>query len=300
MRLCTRLSLCLATAAVFLPVPQAVARASADPSCAGADDRTFPVTAKIHGGPASYEAGGGFGVWYVDLTNTTGTTCAGLHPVVVLVDDKRALTASQPQLEFYDGVLARPVLFESTDENELVGVFDAAGFAGFSVAPGKTVSVKVRLSMTSDAVANQVTANAAVVQRHNEDGDWIGQSNDYRFGIAASGGGDGTRPSGAPPEGTPQPDGTPAPEGSPPPTGTAAPGTGTPAPGTGTPTPGGSATADDPGGAFEAGSRQSPEPGHLAEELARTGLSSASLVLGAVLVLAAVGGTAFLLARGRR
>ena len=30
---------------------------------------------------------------------------------------------------------------------------------------------------------NDVTANAAVVQRHDDDGDWVGQSNDYRFGI---------------------------------------------------------------------------------------------------------------------
>jgi hypothetical protein len=54
------------------------------------------------------------------------------------------------------------------------------------VAPGATLSVKVRLAVTSDAVANDVVAHAAVVQRQGDDGDdgdWVGQSNDYRFRI---------------------------------------------------------------------------------------------------------------------
>ncbi|NUO46769.1 MAG: hypothetical protein HOV82_32635, partial [Streptomyces sp.] len=65
--------------------------------------------------------------------------------------------------------------------DELVGAF---GGAGLTVGPGRTVTVKVRLALTSDAVPNQVTVNAAVVQRHNDDGDWVGQSNDYRFAVA--------------------------------------------------------------------------------------------------------------------
>ncbi|MGW2711785.1 hypothetical protein ACWC4J_22765 [Streptomyces sp. NPDC001356] len=188
MRLCTSLSLCLAAAAAVV-VPAAVpasahaASAGTTPSCVAADARAFPLATRIRGGPTSYEAGGGYGTWYIDLTNTTRRTCAGIHPVVVLVDDKRALRPGQPQLDFFDGSRARPVTFESTDEQELVGVLDGAGFGGFTVPPGRTVSVRVRLALTSDTPRDQVTVNAAVVQRRGQDGDWVGQSNAYRFGV---------------------------------------------------------------------------------------------------------------------
>ncbi|MFG2731998.1 hypothetical protein [Streptomyces canus] len=181
------------TPAAALPAPATPAaafRAPADPatttptarvgdSCAPTG-RTFPLTTRIHGGPAVYEAGGGYSIWYLDLTNTTRRTCAAVHPVVVLVDERHVLKPSQPRLEFYDGARTRAVRFESTTEDELVGAF---GGAGFTVGPGKTLTVKVRLALTPDAVPNDVTVNAAVVQRHGEDGDWVGQSNDYRFGI---------------------------------------------------------------------------------------------------------------------
>uniref|UniRef100_UPI003512D8FF hypothetical protein n=1 Tax=Streptomyces calvus TaxID=67282 RepID=UPI003512D8FF len=185
MRLCTLVSLGLAAAVTVLPGAAPAYAQTPLPACAPEEDHTFPLTARIHGGPASYPAGGGFGTWRLELTNTTGRTCTGIHPVVVLVDAKRALRPSQPQLEFYDGPRPHPVRFEATDQDELVGVFAAedAGFPGFTVGAGKTLSVKVRLALTSDAVANEVTANAAVVQRRENDGDWVGQSNDYRFRI---------------------------------------------------------------------------------------------------------------------
>jgi LPXTG-motif cell wall-anchored protein len=187
MRLCTPAHLCLAAAAttVLLTGAHPAYADEPAPACAAPDDHTFPLTTRIHGGPGAYEAGGGFGTWYVDLTNTTDRPCTGIHPVVVLVDDKRVLEPSQPRLEFFEGARAHPVRFEKTGEDELIGVFadDQDRFAGFTVGPGKTVSVKVRLAVTSDAVPNEVTVNAAVVQRHDDDGDWVGQSNDYRFGI---------------------------------------------------------------------------------------------------------------------
>lgn len=174
------------SASLFLPLalvsaPGVAHAAGPESSCAASDGRSFPLTTRIHGGPRSYEAGGGYGTWYLELTNKTGATCGNVHPVVVLVDEKRALRAAQARLEFYAGEQTHPVRFETTDEDELVGAFD--GFPGFTVGPRKTVTVKVRLAVTSDAVPNRVTANAAVVQRHDDDGDWVGQSNDYRFGI---------------------------------------------------------------------------------------------------------------------
>jgi hypothetical protein len=171
-------------AGVQLP---SVSPAYADSCAAGSEGRDFPVRARIHGGPGVYEAGGGYGVWYLDLTNTTSRSCGNIHPVVVLVDERRALEPGQARLEFYEegGVRAHAVPFERTDSDELVGVFagERDRFPGFTVGPGKTLSVKVRLAVGPDAVANQVTANAAVVQRHDDDGDWVGQSDDYRFRI---------------------------------------------------------------------------------------------------------------------
>ncbi|WUU15253.1 hypothetical protein OG866_27690 [Streptomyces sp. NBC_00663] len=151
------------------------------PTCDAPAPRAFPLATRIHGGPAAYVPGGGYRTWYLALTNTTTRTCTDIHPVVVLVDQEHALKAAQPRLEFYERGRPRPVRFETTDEDELVGAF---GGAGLTVGPGRTVTVKVRLALTSDAVPNQVTVNAAVVQRHNDDGDWVGQSNDYRFAVA--------------------------------------------------------------------------------------------------------------------
>nr|WP_225886492.1 hypothetical protein [Streptomyces canus] len=206
----------------MFPAPRAVAfRDPATPagtipaaplgdSCAPTG-RTFPLTTRIHGGPAVYEAGGGYSIWYLDITNTTRHTCAEVHPVVVLVDERHVLKPSQPRLEFYDGPRTHAVRFESTDEDELVGAF---GGAGLTVGPGKTLTVKVRLALTPDAVPNEVTVNAAIVQRHGDDGDWVGQSNAYRFGIDTD---PNPNPNPTPPSPnpSPHPDPTSTPEGLP-------------------------------------------------------------------------------------
>ncbi|SFF54619.1 hypothetical protein [Streptomyces mirabilis] len=157
--------------------------ASPRPTCAAPDTRAFPIKTRIHGGPDAYDVGGDFRTWYIDLTNTTAHTCGNIHPIVVLVDSKRVLRPEQAQLEFYEGERTHPVEFEKSDQDENIGAFDD-GFPGFTVGPGRTLTVKVRLSVTSDAaVPNDVVANAAVVQRHNNDGDWVGESNAYRFRI---------------------------------------------------------------------------------------------------------------------
>ncbi|MDX2781479.1 cell wall protein [Streptomyces caniscabiei] len=196
MRLCTCLTLALGAAAVPLGGPAAAAPLPAPlsdarlPSCVGDDSGAFPIRTRIRGGPATYVAGGGFHTWAVELTNTTSRTCGNIHPVVVLVDGARTLKRTQPQLEFYadadaDSTTARPVTFERTDADELVGVLGGDGHGtGFTVPPGRTLSVKVRLSLTSDAaVPNDIVVNAAVVQRRGDDGAWVGESNDYRFRV---------------------------------------------------------------------------------------------------------------------
>ncbi|MGW0282270.1 hypothetical protein ACWDXT_04075 [Streptomyces sp. NPDC003236] len=292
-----------------MPVPSAAAQA--DATCAASGDRAFPLATRIHGGPGAYEAGGGFGTWYLDLTNSTGRTCTDLHPVVVLVDDKRALKPSQPKLEFYDGTRALPVAFESTDAQELVGVLDAEGFDGFTVPPGRTVTVKLRLSLTSDAVSDQVTANAAVVQRRGEDGDWVGESNAYRFSVA--GGPDGPQQDGEQQEGngTPTPgdgDASAGPDSSASPGGTASPdgsaspeAAATPVSSTDTGTePRPTVSGADPGTSALPFTEAAQQAGERARELARTGIGLAHGLLAAVTALLVVGGAAFLLARRRR
>ncbi|MET8246196.1 hypothetical protein ABZV31_18285 [Streptomyces sp. NPDC005202] len=278
MRLCTPLSLCLAAAAVFLP---GSAHADPRPTCAGSDDRHFPISSRIHGGPDAYGAGGGYGTFSIDLTNTTARTCASIHPVVVLVDAKHALKATQPRLEFYDGGRPHPVRFETTDQDELVGPFDAK-LPGFTVGPGKTVTVKVRLALTSDAQPNEVTAKAAVVQRHNNDGDWVGQSNDYRFRIDADA---DTAPdpepdagayAGTAPDPEPDPGADPGTDPDPEPDPGADPGT-------------------DPAAASTAPDDRLP----FADELARTGLTTAKGVITATAFLLALGGTLALTRRRR-
>ncbi|MEU0968584.1 hypothetical protein ABZ357_25330 [Streptomyces sp. NPDC005917] len=287
MRLSTSLSLCVAAAAVLAPVPSATAApAVAEASCAGTGKQGFPFTTRIHDGPSSYEAGGGYGTWYLDLTNTTDRTCADVHPVVVLVDDKRALKASQTELEFYDGPHTRPVRLTETDESELVGVFDGDDFPGLTVAPGATVSVKVRLAVASDAAPNAVTVNAAAVQRRGSDGEWVGESNDYRFGI----GGEPPPASVAP--AVPSIGAEVGPQTSPGTTQNASPGS---SPGA---TPEVTPTAS-PGGALPF-AEEAEAAGERARELARTGLGLAHGLFAAVVALLAVGGSAFLLARRRR
>ncbi|MER5299745.1 hypothetical protein ABT039_09830 [Streptomyces lasiicapitis] len=193
------------------------------PTCATAAGDDFPIGTRIDGGPATYEPGGGFRGWSLELTNTTGETCGNVHPVVVLVDRGQALRPRQILLEFDDGQRRRPVRFERTDRDENVGVLgdgtgatggahggegsdgsgrtdgthgvqdpdgahDPAPFPGFTIAPGRTVTVGLRLAFTSDAAPDRVVASAAVVRRRADDGDWVGASNDYAFDIVDAGG----------------------------------------------------------------------------------------------------------------
>ncbi|NEB80161.1 hypothetical protein G3I40_33885, partial [Streptomyces sp. SID14478] len=166
---------------------------SQEPVCQVASDSgEFPIGTAVHRGPDTYHPGGGYERWSLDLTNATDSGCGNIHPVLVLVDEKRKLRPAQIQLEFHDGARWRPVPFEKTDQDENLGVFDD-GFPGFSVGPGKTVTVRVRLAFTSDTRPGHVVAAAALVQRRDDDGDWVGESRDYPFDIVAGGGGR-TRP----------------------------------------------------------------------------------------------------------
>lgn len=197
-------------------------RAAQLPACGEATDPDFPIDTRIHGGPPAYVPGAGFRTFAVDLTNTTAEPCRGIHPVLALADRDRVLRPAQIRLDFYDSEARRwrPVTFEETEEDENVGVFsdvadlaelsglsglsrDAVGteFAGFDVAAGRTVTVPVRLAFREGTADNEVVANAAIVQRQGDDGDWVGESDDYRLAIVAEGAEED--PESAPAEATP-------------------------------------------------------------------------------------------------
>ncbi|MFD4899881.1 hypothetical protein [Streptomyces sp. NPDC058411] len=190
---------------VTAPAGTVAVAGEALPVCGDPDAEDFPIETRIHGGPDTYASGGGYGTWYLDLTNTTSEPCHSIHPVLVLTDEDRTLTAEQIQLEFTER--AHPdeehrVSWESTDRDEQIGVFGSGeqgdDFPGFTVPAKKTVTVEVRMAFTSDTRPGKVTAHAAIVQRRSaqdqaeqagkaSDGDWVGESAAYPFVIVEGG-----------------------------------------------------------------------------------------------------------------
>ncbi|MGP4002889.1 hypothetical protein [Streptomyces sp. 8N706] len=160
------------------------------PFCGDPNSPGFPIETRIHGGPDVYPPGGDWQTWNLDLRNTTAAHCSGIHPVAVLVDHQRSLDRDRIGLEFYDPGKRewRPVSFETTDQDEQIGVFEGGRFKGFVVPRHKTVTVKVRMRFSGDTGEDRVRVNVATVQRRDDDGDWVGESNDYEFDIRRPGG----------------------------------------------------------------------------------------------------------------
>ncbi|SCF97442.1 hypothetical protein [Streptomyces sp. Ncost-T10-10d] len=181
------------------------ATADQQPTCGDPEAHDFPISTRIHGGPDTYASGGGYGTWFLDLTNTTTESCRAIHPVLVLTDEDRKLTSEQIQLEFSEP--SRPdvehrVTWETTDQDEHIGVFGGDGadsFEGFTIPAGRTVTVEIRMAFTSDTRPGRMTANAAIVQRQpaasggtgKDDGAWVGESGEYPFAVVDNSGGTG-------------------------------------------------------------------------------------------------------------
>ncbi|MFC8826140.1 hypothetical protein ACFT9I_12380 [Streptomyces sp. NPDC057137] len=160
--------------------------ADRQPSCGKASDPDFPIDTRIHGGPAEYSPGGRPGTWSIDLSNSTDEACHNIHPVIVLSDRHRSLTAAQVRLQLTDDKGEwRTMSLEKSDEDETIAVLEG-GFPGFAVPAQQTVTVRARLAFTAAADANKIVANAATVQRRGGDGDWVGESNDYRFSVGGT------------------------------------------------------------------------------------------------------------------
>ncbi|MCP3756215.1 hypothetical protein [Streptomyces sp. TBY4] len=164
------------------PAPALPSRVEA--SCGDGKSTQFPIGARIRGGPAVYRTGGEAQTWYLDLTNTTTAQCTAIHPVVVFTDQARALRPAHFRMEFDAPGHALPVSLERTDRDEIVAVFDGGdAFSGFTIGPGGSVTVTVRLAFAPGAPRGEVVADAALVQRKGDDGDWIGEAGGYRFEV---------------------------------------------------------------------------------------------------------------------
>lgn len=164
------------------PAPALPSRVEA--TCGDGKSTQFPIGARIRGGPAVYRTGGDPQTWYLDLTNTTATECTAIHPVVVFTDRARALRPAHFRMEFDAQAGTFPASLESTDRDEIIAVFDGGdAFAGFTVGPGGSLTVTVRLAFALDAPRGEAVADAALVQRKGDDGDWIGEAGGYRFDI---------------------------------------------------------------------------------------------------------------------
>ncbi|MFB6613438.1 hypothetical protein ACFCV9_04330 [Streptomyces sp. NPDC056367] len=181
------------------PAPALPSRALA--TCGDGKSAAFPIGARIRGGPAVYRTGGGPQSWYLDLTNTTNSECTAIHPVIVFTDKARALRPAHLRMDFDAPGGPFPVSQERTDRDEIIAVFDGGdAFPGFTVGAGGTLTVKVSLAFAPDAPNGEVVADAALVQRKGDDGDWVGEAGGYRFSVEgpdADGDGDGDSDPGA-------------------------------------------------------------------------------------------------------
>ncbi|MCX5378191.1 hypothetical protein [Streptomyces sp. NBC_00091] len=164
------------------PAPALPSRAHA--TCGDGKGTAFPIGARIRGGPAVYRAGGGPQTWLLDLTNTTSGACTAIHPVVVFTDAAQALRPAHFRMEFEAPGGPYPVTLECTDRDEIIAVFDGGNrFSGFSVPAGGSATVKVQLAFAPDAPLGEVVADAALVQRKADDGEWVGEAGGYRFSL---------------------------------------------------------------------------------------------------------------------
>lgn len=167
------------------PAPALPSRAHA--TCGDGKAAAFPIGARIRGGPAVYRTGGGPQSWYLDLTNTTGSVCTAIHPVVVFTGKDRTLRPAHLRMEFDAPGGTFPVSLEGTDRDEIIAVFDGGdAFPGFTVGAGGSLTVKVGLAFAPDAPTGEVLADAALVQRKGDDGDWVGEAGGYRFTVEGS------------------------------------------------------------------------------------------------------------------
>ncbi|WP_407565122.1 hypothetical protein [Streptomyces sp. 184] len=190
------LALTAATAALLLsplsPVTTGAAAAQEPPPgrafaprCGDPGAGRFPVATALRGDGAALRAGGARRGLALRLHNVSDDACRDVHPVAVLSHEGGGrLRPDDIRLEFYDAAARRwrSVAFERTGAEESAGVF-ADGFGGFALPAGGSREVPVRLGFAAGAPTGRVTVNVTTVQRRGDDGEWVGQSDDYHVAI---------------------------------------------------------------------------------------------------------------------
>ncbi|GAA2090458.1 hypothetical protein GCM10009801_55390 [Streptomyces albiaxialis] len=158
------------------------------PRCVAPGKARFALGTRVTGGPAAYAPGGGRRGFRIEMRNDARGRCAAVHPILVLLDRRKALRPAQIQVRFRDpGGTWRPVRFRHTGPGENVGVFTAPGFHGYALQPGGTASVRVQMRFAEGTEGgNGVRASVSSVQRRGADGEWVGESAPYRFTVGAA------------------------------------------------------------------------------------------------------------------
>ncbi|MBW5484344.1 hypothetical protein [Streptomyces bambusae] len=106
---------------------------------------------------------------------------------MVFTDTARTLRPAHLRMEFDTPAGTQPVTLERSDRDEIIAVFDGGtSFPGFTIGAGGSATVKVRLAFAPDAPVGEVVADAALVQRKGDDGDWVGEAGGYRFSVEGS------------------------------------------------------------------------------------------------------------------
>jgi len=184
----------LAAAAVTAALPLLAAAAPADPAPAPPADRApacgspaatgFPIASRLHGGPEAYNTGVVAADFALDLHNTTAGACRDVHPLLIVVGRSRRLTPAHFTLRYAPpGGPWRTVPFETTDRAENIGIPGGEDGPGLTIAPGGTVTLRLRLFFAPGAPAGPVVASATTMQRRGTDGSWVGESGHYGFDV---------------------------------------------------------------------------------------------------------------------
>lgn len=177
---------------------RAAASAAADPVAGGRWGRrrrparcgnpaaaAFPLRSRLHGGPTAYRPGGARHTVTLELANPGAADCRSVHPLVVLVARAGRLAPRQIRLVFRDPASGawRPVGFETSDENEIIGLPGGEDGPGYTVPAHGVLDVPLRLGFTADARPDRVVVSATTMQRRGRRGAWVGESDHYAFDI---------------------------------------------------------------------------------------------------------------------
>ncbi len=157
------------------------------PQCGSPAATGFPIASRLTGGPSGYAPGLMTDGFDLTLTNRTDSACRDVHPLLILVDRDRALTADRVGLRYREpGGDWRAVPFETTGRGELIGIPGGPDGPGLTLPAGRTVTVPMRLWFAPGMPTDHAVASATTMQRRGDDGSWVAESNHYAFDVVTA------------------------------------------------------------------------------------------------------------------